>query len=127
MTNYFAQHRGTVHRAAASAMLGHVLPNDNGLDWLRISRTTEKYYLTYQHMDLKAPAMKQWSEGLLQAYVNAGGTVPMPYEKPDWILPKLPGKKPPPARRRAGDRLLRGPQKNGDKHGRRRQRPGAAA
>jgi hypothetical protein len=134
MTNYFAQHRGTVPPAAASAMLGHVLPNDKELDWLRISETTEKYYLTYQHMDLKAPAMKQWSEALLQAYVNAGGTLPLPCETdpakpngPDWILPELPAKEPSHPRRRAGEHPRRGPQRRARKHkpGRRRRRAAA--
>lgn len=99
MTNYFGKHELTVPRAAASVMLGHALPDDKALDWLRISRTTEKYYLTYQHMDLKALAMQQWCAALLQAYVNAGGTLPMPYESdpakengPDWVLPTLPVK-----------------------------------
>jgi hypothetical protein len=107
-------------------MLGHVLPDDNKLDWPRISQTTEKYYLTYQHMDLKAPAMKQWSEALLQAYENAGGTLPMPYEKPDWILPKLPAKKPS-RPRQAGDHRRRGRQRTARNHRPGRRRPHAAA
>jgi hypothetical protein len=80
ITNFFARHRRTVSRAAASVMLGHVLPNDNEVDWRRMSKTTEEYYLTAQHMDLKALAMKMWSEALLKAYAEAGGTLPMPYE-----------------------------------------------
>jgi hypothetical protein len=127
-------------------MLGHALPNDKELDWLRISKTTEKYYLTYQHMHLKAPAMKEWSEALLQAYVNAGGTLPMPCETappesgpssdlqgaskpkgPDWILPKLPAKEPSHPRRRAGEHPRRGPQRRPRKHNPGRRRPRAAA
>lgn len=134
MTNHFEQHRATVHRAAASAMLGHVLPNDKELDWGpvstmadRSSRTTDKYYLTHQHMDLKTPAMKQWCEALLQAYVDAGGTSPMPYEKPDWHVPKLPAKTSPLARRRAGDQRRRGPQEVTTRHGLGRGRPRRAA
>jgi len=97
MTNFFARHRRTLPAAAASAMLGHVLPNDNDLDLRRMSKTTEEYYLTGQHMDLKALAMKMWSEALLKAYAEAGGQLPMPYETdperpkgPNWILPRFP-------------------------------------
>ncbi|MEH2500258.1 hypothetical protein V1294_006737 [Bradyrhizobium sp. AZCC 1678] len=95
-TNFFARHRRTLPAAAASAMLGHVLPNDNDVDWRRMSKTTEDYYLTAQHMDLKAEAMKLWSEALVKAYVEAGGMLPMPREQaplatgPTWILPRLP-------------------------------------
>ena len=78
--------------------VGTLLPRDNDIDWHRMSRTTKEYYLTFQHMDLKAQATKLWSEALLQAYIKAGGTRPLPYEtdksktkRPDWILPKLPG------------------------------------
>jgi hypothetical protein len=127
MTNYLEQHRESLHPAAKSAMLGHVLPNDNELDWLRVSKTTEKYYLTYQHMDLKVPAMKQWSEALLQAYVNAGGTLPMPYERPDWSLPKLPAKELTHPRRRAGDRPRRGQRDRATEHRPGRKRPRRAA
>jgi hypothetical protein len=119
MTNYFDEHRGTLPPGVISAILGHTLPDDSELDWLRISKTTEKYYLTYQHMDLKARAMKEWSEALLRAYVKAGGTPPMPCEKdpskpkgPDWILPRLPGEEPSPSRRRTGDFSRRGSQRS---------------
>lgn len=45
--------------------------------------------------------MKVWSDALMKAYVDAGGTLPMPYEaknpnKPrgiDWRLPDLPGQR----------------------------------
>ena len=84
--------------AAESAMLGHVLLNDQD-DPRPMSRTTEEYYLTAQHMDLKALAMKMWSEALLTAYAEAGGTLPMPHENDpeepaglDWVLPKLPSR-----------------------------------
>lgn len=80
MTNFFARHRRTLSPAAASVMLGHVLANDKDRDWRQMSQTTEEYYLTCQHMDLKAEVMELWSEALLQAYVNAGGTLPMPCE-----------------------------------------------
>jgi hypothetical protein len=96
-TNFFDSHRRTLPAAAASAMIAHVLPNDRDLDWRRMSKTTQDYYLTAQHMDLKTEAMKLWSEALLQAYLEAGGTLPMPHEKhpdkpkgPGWILPRLP-------------------------------------
>ena len=98
-TNFFALHRRNVDPAAASAMLGHVLPNGKDIDQRRMSKTTEAYYLTFQYMDLKALAMKVWSDALMEAYVKAGGTLPMPYEKdpdkpegPSWILPRLPGR-----------------------------------
>lgn len=139
MTNYFAQHRATVPPAAASAMLGHTLPDDKELDWLQISKTTERYYLTYQHMDLKALAMKHWCAALLQAYVNTGGTLPMPYESkpfnemepskrlgPDWALPKLPGEEPSHPRRR-GDHPRRRAQRRARKHSHRRTRRRTAA
>lgn len=100
MTNFFDRHRRTLHPAAASAMLGHVLPSDKDHDHRQMSKTTEEYYLTSQHMDLKADAMKLWSDALLEAYVKAGGTLPMPYEKdpdkpegPSWTLPRLPGRR----------------------------------
>jgi len=95
-TNFFALHRLTVPPAAASAMLGHVLSSDKEIDPRRMSKTTEEYYLTAQYMDLKAMAMKVWSEALMEAYVNAGGRLPMPCEKdpskpegPGWIRPVL--------------------------------------
>jgi hypothetical protein len=96
-TNFFARELETVPPAAASVMLGHALPNDRGVDWLEMSETTKEFYLTAQHMHLKARAMKTWSEALMKAYVEAGGTLPMPYEKhpdkpkgPGWISPRLP-------------------------------------
>lgn len=79
-TNFFAQHRKTLPAAAASAMLGHVLPSDRDIDWRRMSKTTLDYYLTAQHMDLKREAMKLWSERLMQAYYGAGGKLPAPRE-----------------------------------------------
>lgn len=78
-------------------MLGHVLPSDKEIDPRQMSATTKKYYLTAQNMDLKTIAMKFWSEALIEAYVNAGGLLPMPSEKdpfkpeePGWVRPQFP-------------------------------------
>lgn len=95
-TNFFAGHRRTLPAAAASALLGHVLPGDATQDWRRMSKTTIDYYLTAQHMDLKTEAMKLWSDAVVAAYVDAGGQLPMPRhcdlsEPPvaDWVLPPM--------------------------------------
>ncbi len=79
-TNFFDSHRGTLPAAAASAMLGHVLPSDYDIDWRKMSKTTIEYYLTAQHMDLKIAAMKLWSDALMKAYFEAGGIFPLPSE-----------------------------------------------
>ena len=96
-TNFFALHQLTVPPAAASVMLGHVLPSDKEIDPRQMSATTKEYYLTAQNMDLKTIAMKFWSEALIEAYVNAGGLLPMPSEKdpfkpeePGWVRPQFP-------------------------------------
>jgi hypothetical protein len=95
-SNFFASHRLTVPPAASSAMIGHALPLDRDLDHRQMSTTTKEYYITAQYMDLKTIAMKVWSDALMEAYVKAGGRLPMPREKtpfkqerPDWVIPQL--------------------------------------
>jgi hypothetical protein len=96
-TNFLAAHIDKIPPAAASVMLGHVLPIDRTVEHGEMSDTTKEHYLTAQHMPLKAQAMKSWADAILRAYVKAGGTLPMPHEQdprkpdgPDWLLPKLP-------------------------------------
>lgn len=95
-TDFLKEHPDKVSGAAISALLGHVLPHDRDLDH-EMSDVTREFYLTSQQMPLKTQAMKLWSDAVLEAYVRAGGTLPMPHEvdendkeKLNWPLPTLP-------------------------------------
>ncbi|OKO68175.1 hypothetical protein [Bradyrhizobium sp. AS23.2] len=95
--DFLKAHSDKVPQAAASALLGHVLPRDRNAPDDEMSEVTREFYLTSQDMPLKTEAMKLWSDAVLLAYVKAGGTLPMTNEldqnrpgKLDWPLPKLP-------------------------------------
>jgi hypothetical protein len=61
---------------ASSLVLAHAAKDKgNGDD---IAPTTKKFYLTGQRMDVKALAMKAWSDAVMTAYKKAGGKTPMP-------------------------------------------------
>jgi hypothetical protein len=63
--------------SASSLVLSHAMKK--GSD--EAAPTTKRFYLTDQRMDLKALAMQAWSDALMNAYIKAGGTRPMPSEK----------------------------------------------
>ncbi len=63
-------------KAASSLVLAHAAKKQVGSD--EVSATTERYYLTGQKMDVKAIAMKAWSDAVMAAYKKAGGKPPMP-------------------------------------------------
>ena len=63
--------------SGSSLMLAHALPK--GSD--DVAPTTRRFYLTSQHMDIKALAISAWSDALTAAFVKAGGRSPMPSEK----------------------------------------------
>ncbi|MFB9268009.1 hypothetical protein ACFFWD_33580 [Bradyrhizobium erythrophlei] len=96
-TDFIKAHPDKVPGAAVSAMLGHVLPRDRNDADDEMSEVTREFYLTSQEMLLKTQAMKFWSDAVLDAYVRAGGTLPMPHEfdkdhteKLHWPVPRLP-------------------------------------
>lgn len=95
--DFMKAHPAEVPQAAVSALLGHVLPRHQDDPDEEMSNVTREFYLTSQEMPLKIEAMKLWSDAVLDAYVKAGGTLPMPHEfdangkeNVDWPLPKLP-------------------------------------
>ncbi|MEK9285427.1 MULTISPECIES: hypothetical protein [unclassified Bradyrhizobium] len=96
-TDFMKAQPDKVSGAAVSALLGHVLPRDRNEADDEMSAVTREFYLTSQEMPLKTQAMKLWSDAVLDAYVRAGGTLPMPHEvdendkeKLNWPQPKLP-------------------------------------
>lgn len=55
--------------SGSSLMLAHALPK--GSDG--VAPTTRKFYLTSQRMDIKALAIRAWSDALTAAFIKAGG------------------------------------------------------
>jgi hypothetical protein len=64
--------RPDIPPAASSLMLGHALPSSVE----DAAPTTKRFYLTNQRMTEKSAAMKAWSDGLVGAFIEAGGTLP---------------------------------------------------
>ena len=62
---------------ASSLMLAHTVPKDSKDE---AAPTTREFYLTSQRMDLKADAMRAWTEALMNSYTKRGGKYPMPSE-----------------------------------------------
>jgi hypothetical protein len=62
--------------SASSLMLAHAMPASAD----EVAPTTRKFYLSSQRMDVKAKAMKAWSDAVMKAYRKAGGKQPMPSE-----------------------------------------------
>lgn len=73
MTNFLD---AKVSPVASSLVLAHTLPDTDD----EAAPTTREFYLTSQRMDVKATAMRAWSESLIEAYLKAGGTMPAPRE-----------------------------------------------
>lgn len=73
----FLDHYPGMPSSASSLLLSHAMKN--GSD--EAAPTTKRFYLTSQRMDVKAQAMRAWSDALTNAYLKAGGTPPMPSEK----------------------------------------------
>jgi hypothetical protein len=67
-----------VSPVASSLVLAHTLPQTAD----EAAPTTRAYYLTSQRMDVKAAAMRAWSEALVEAFLKAGGRMPAPSEGP---------------------------------------------
>jgi hypothetical protein len=70
---------------AATAILGHKMPNSQADERERLARVTEQHYNRSQRIDLKAEGMALWVKSLLTAYekersVNRRG-VPTPIGK----------------------------------------------
>ncbi|MCS3893478.1 hypothetical protein M2171_002611 [Bradyrhizobium japonicum USDA 38] len=66
-----------VSGVVSSLVLAHTLPQDEG----EAAPTTRQYYLTSQRMAEKTTGMRAWSEALIEAYLAAGGTMPVPSEE----------------------------------------------
>jgi hypothetical protein len=66
-----------VPASGSSLMLAHALPK--GSD--DVAPTTRRFYLTSQRMDIKALAIRAWSDALTATFIKAGGKSPMPNEK----------------------------------------------
>lgn len=66
-----------VPKSGISAMLAHA---DEETDD-RLAPTTKAFYVQNQKMPEKSDAMQAWSEALITAYGNAGGTMPAPKTK----------------------------------------------
>jgi len=47
----------------------------------RLAPTTKAFYVQNHKMPEKSDAMQAWSEALITAYCNAGGTMPAPKTK----------------------------------------------
>jgi hypothetical protein len=62
---------------ASSLMLAHTVPKDSKDE---AAPTTREFYLTSQRMDLKADAMRAWTEALMTSYSKRGGKYPTPSE-----------------------------------------------
>jgi hypothetical protein len=62
--------------SASSLMLAHAMPASAD----EVAPTTRKFYLSSQRMDVKAKAMKAWSDAVMKAYRKAGGKPPVPSE-----------------------------------------------
>jgi hypothetical protein len=69
----YLDNRPDVPPAASSLMLGHALPASVE----DAAPTTKKFYLTSQRMAEKAVAMRAWSDALVEAFIKAGGTLPV--------------------------------------------------
>lgn len=66
-----------VSGVVSSLVLAHTLPQDDD----EAAPTTRQYYLTSQRMTEKVAGMRAWSEALVAAYLDAGGTMPEPREE----------------------------------------------
>lgn len=63
---------------AASLVLAHSLPDSDR----EMSPTTREYYSVSQRMEEKAEAMRAWSEALIESFLKAGRTMPVPSAGP---------------------------------------------
>jgi hypothetical protein len=74
--NYLSTVKG-LPGVAASLMLAHKIPEGTKDE---AAPVTKEFYLTNQRMDLKADAMRAWTEALMNSYIKRGGKYPTPSE-----------------------------------------------
>ncbi|MGY4349107.1 hypothetical protein ACVWXM_005600 [Bradyrhizobium sp. GM7.3] len=67
-----------INPVAASLVLAHSLPNSDR----EMSPTTREYYSVSQRMEEKTEAMRAWSQVLIDSFLKAGGTLPVPSAGP---------------------------------------------